>query len=305
MSAYKFYVYFRLVTLTFAILINGFTLWLILYVPKLRDQRNIFTFNLAMADFVAATCEMFIATVASYEVKTGLKVIFHCAILVSVLSVLAVACYRFIAIAFDPFGSRNLITAPRCIVGSVLMWVLLAVPMLVLKYCSSVYSMFLLLINPIIMFTSLAITAFCYVMTYKDISAAGRDAGGIDQIKSRLKENRKVLATFAVITLTSCICWIVHCFHDILQIYAIYYDNIDAVSNILVALNFVIDPVIYWWRLDEFRAVLVKLVCRSALARRVRRLRGKVEDSSTSGSSKVFSVSDTTKVVNMPMESDA
>ncbi|XP_030846737.1 proteinase-activated receptor 1-like [Strongylocentrotus purpuratus] len=241
----------------------------------------------------------------SYAVKTGLKVIFHCAILVSVLSVLAVACYRFIAIAFDPFGSRNLVTTPRCIVGSVLMWVLLVVPMLVLKYCSSVYDTFLLLINPIIMFTSLAITAFCYIMTYKDISGAGRDAGGLDQIKSRLKENRKVLATFAVITLTSCVCWIVHCFHDILQIYSIYYENIDAVSNILVALNFVIDPVIYWWRLEEFRAVLYKMVCRSGLARRIRRIQGKVEDSSTSTSGKIFSVSDTTRVMNMSIESDA
>lgn len=65
MSAYTFYVYSRLITLTFGILINGFTLWLILYVPKLRDQRNIFTFNLAMSDFVAATCELCIATLVS------------------------------------------------------------------------------------------------------------------------------------------------------------------------------------------------------------------------------------------------
>ncbi|XP_072179208.1 uncharacterized protein [Diadema setosum] len=299
MAAYTFYIVLRFVTLAIGVIINGLTLVLILHNEKLRDQRNVFTFNLALADFTAATCEIFIATLPFKPVVIALKLIFHCALLVSVLSVLAVACFRFIAISVDPFGHRMILTTRRCIAGSALMWLLLVGPLMIIKYATDAYSTVLLLINPIIMFSSLAITAMCYVMTYRDISSAGSGEagiGGTEQLKGRQRENRKVLRTFVVITLTSCVCWIVHCFHDILQIYSIWYDNIDAVSNILVAVNFVLDPVIYWWRLDEFRAVLVKAVRRTGIGRRIRKMRGRVGDSS-SGSSvtdseKVFSVSE-------------
>eukprot|EP00057_Strongylocentrotus_purpuratus_P003302 XP_003726374.1 PREDICTED: P2Y purinoceptor 1 isoform X1 [Strongylocentrotus purpuratus] len=305
MSAYLCYVYIRLIALVVGVSVNAFTLFIIIYNSKLRHQRNIFTFNLALADFVAATCEILRATLISGVLIDCTQVIFHSAILVSVLSVLAVACYRFIGIAFDPFGSRNLVTTPRCIVGSVLMWVVMTFPLMLLFYCSTVYRPVLFTMMPIIILSSLAITAFCYCMTYRDIAnASGKQSvGGAEQIKGRVKENRKVLLTFAVITLTSSVCWIVHCFHDILQIYSIYYINIDAVSNILVALNFVIDPVIYWWRLDEFRAVFVKMLCMDALVRRLKKAVGRVEDSSSSSSSspssgtKIFSMTDSMKVV--------
>nr|XP_054767569.1 C-X-C chemokine receptor type 2-like [Lytechinus pictus] len=300
MSAYLCYVYVRLVALIVGVVVNAFTLFIIIYNAKLRHQRNIFTFNLALADFVAATCEILRATLISGKLIDCTQIIFHCAILVSVMSILAVACYRFISIAFDPFGSRNLVTTRRCVVGCIVMWIATTLPLLILFYCSTVYRAILFTMMPIIILTSLGVTAFCYCMTYMDIaSASGKQQaiGGTDQIKGRVKENRKVLLTFAVITLTSSVCWIVHCFHDILQIYAIYYDNIDAVSNILVALNFVIDPVIYWWRLDEFRAVLVKMMCMSAVARRLRKAGGRVDDSSSSSSqsTKVFTMADESK----------
>ncbi|XP_030829853.1 putative neuropeptide Y receptor type 6 [Strongylocentrotus purpuratus] len=104
--------------------LNGFILLFIVGSPRLRKQHNVFTFNMALIDFVTAPNAILIIVLGQSSILYKIcNTIWSSCSVISSLNILLVAVYRFVTVHVDPFGVKILVTTPRCIFACALAWI--------------------------------------------------------------------------------------------------------------------------------------------------------------------------------------
>eukprot|EP00057_Strongylocentrotus_purpuratus_P007104 XP_011661578.1 PREDICTED: uncharacterized protein LOC105437066 [Strongylocentrotus purpuratus] len=159
----------------FAAAISVPTILALIFCKKLRRQHNIFAFNIVLADFILVivfityrwgqfveSCERGCIGTRIYAASIS-----TCTI-VSVTSILWVALYTLITIRIDPFGSRRIVTTPRCIILCMLTWVMSAAVYLpsALLLDTTQHTKVVASLQTI----ALASTGLCYALTYRAVS---------------------------------------------------------------------------------------------------------------------------------------
>ncbi|XP_071493668.1 adrenocorticotropic hormone receptor-like [Diadema antillarum] len=270
--------YLLLIFTASAALINFLTICVILASSQLRKRQNVFAFNLALADCLAGVL-IFVRSLGPLldegaanriDEASWIEPVFIAALLVSLSSVLAIAFHRYIVVRLDPFGQRGIATLPRLIVVCVIIWaifltVYLTVSMTVQYYFVSLF------MSSILIMVFLVLTSICYVLIYRSIALTPTDheGRGDSLLAKRTQEQKRIICTFALIVGISFVCWFPMCIILLLEYHVEAVHDLDWFWYIsdtafcLVALSGVIDPVIYWIRLREFRGVLLSC-CRKS-----------------------------------------
>ncbi|XP_063964349.1 histamine H2 receptor-like [Lytechinus pictus] len=255
-------------------LINLATVCAILLNKALRKKQHIFIFSLALADCTSAA-EMFISNLFEFlEISFGMgadswiECLFVTGLVISIISTLAIAFERLIILRIDALGSRRIVTARRSIAIFVVVWIIVpAVYFLVRGFSKAASNTFLYFVSPCIVIVSLFITAICYILIYKKIARISENVGLNDAaLQRRAKNIKKVLVTFALVIASTSACWIIMCCVLLVEyIYLIYYlQELETlwfkvtadIANVLVSINGILNPVIIWLRLTDFRAQL-------------------------------------------------
>ncbi|XP_072172504.1 sphingosine 1-phosphate receptor 2-like [Diadema setosum] len=251
-----------------AMLCNLLTLFAILGIPALRREQNIFTFNLALSDLVQAVS--LIGQVANVQSGTVTPIIGDLqapAIIMSIFSTLAIAFQRFVVIRLDPFGNRKIITATRSIAACVIVWFIvlfgyIAIPELIETNADLVS--FEIVPVASVTFVFLLFTTLCYVVIYQQVEKVSLQVELPSDVKARrADQNRKILLTFGLVVGTTFVAWAM--FPCVLLMVFVaphlaskYFRPLVDASLILLALNLVVNPTIYWFRLVEFRQQLLR-----------------------------------------------
>ena len=174
----------------------------------------------------------------------------------SVLSVLAIAVYRYILICVDPFGTRSILTTFRCVAACVISW---ACSLGIFASMNFIESESLRLglqsISFVIFSLALLITGICYGLVYRDIS---RHREGVT--KERIDENKRVLRTFALVYSINVVFWtgsmVGFCTYFFVGFNSLKSRIATTIAMALIAMNLAVNSAVYWWRLKEFRAAI-------------------------------------------------
>ncbi|XP_072172586.1 uncharacterized protein [Diadema setosum] len=264
-------IYFDSVLLTIcstAALCNLFTLFAILGIPALRREQNIFTFNLALSDLAQAVS--LIGQVGDVQNGTRTPIVGALqapAMIMSIFSTLAIAFHRLVVIRLDPFGNRHLVTASRSVTVCMIAWFVvlfgyIALPELLENNAGLVFSGILPVST--VTFVFLLITTLSYVVIYQQVATVSKQVGLSSEAQARRAEqNKRILLTFGLVigttfaawSLTPCVILIVFFAPHLVSKY--FRPLLDA-SLILLSLNSVVNPLIYWFRLKEFRQQLLR-----------------------------------------------
>ncbi|XP_063964348.1 adrenocorticotropic hormone receptor-like [Lytechinus pictus] len=257
---------------------NLATVCAILLNKALRKEQHIFTFNMALADCISAV-SMFIFNL--YEIPEDLFEIGEdswieslgtTGLLISILSTLAIAFERLIILRIDALGSRRIVTARRSIAVCVVVWIVVPVIYFLILgfnlFNSPISEALGNVVFSCIILSSLLITAICYILIYKNITTISENVGLNDAaLQRRAKNSKKVLVTFALVVASTSVCWIIMCcivFVDyILYVYyhqdhreTLWFLVLFEIANVLIIINAILNPVIIWLRLTDFRAQL-------------------------------------------------
>ncbi|XP_054767093.2 uncharacterized protein LOC129274282 [Lytechinus pictus] len=269
-------------------LINFATVCAICLNKVLRKKQHIFTFNMALADCISAV-SMFISNLyeipeISFEMgaESWIECLFVTGLVISILSTLAIAFERLIILRIDALGSRRIVTARRSITVCMVVWIIVPAVYFILRGFSKAVSHTLLyFVSPCIVMASLFITAICYILIYKKIAQISENVVLNDAaLQRRAKNSKKVLMTFALVVASTGTCWIIMGFFLVVgYIYSLiankhqaqfeeqwFMDVLFDIGDVLVSMNGILNPVIIWLRLTDFRAQLragfVRLGCR-------------------------------------------
>ena len=154
----------------------------------------------------------------------------------------------------DPFGNRSLLTTPRCILVSILTW-------LVSSSVAVIVAAFLptgpAIIVTLGIFALLVVTGVLYITIYRAVSRS------VDHTEQRLAENKRILKTFALVYCTTLV------FMGTLGVSQFVYHYTGVPKGIAgyiglsgemsVILGTMSNSLIYWWRLQEFRSAIMFL----------------------------------------------
>ena len=166
----------------------------------------------------------------------------------SAFSSLLVAVYQFVSIRLDPFGTRHIITTPRCVVACLVSWILSGV--------LSVLNLFIYVICCVVFGSVLIITCTSYILIYRAVSKV--PCADNVQMRQRKAENKRLLRTFGLILGTSMACWLLVMAYVIGIAFGYRNSCFSFGVEFSIAINWCWNSLIYWWRLEEFRSV----VCR-------------------------------------------
>ncbi|XP_041484699.1 monocarboxylate transporter 7-like [Lytechinus variegatus] len=102
------------------------TMFLIIGSRRLRKKQNIFICNIALVDCVASALPFVYWLMLYIGVRPDYNVILimRASLIIETGSTLSVALFRLITLRFDPFNKRNLVTAPRCILACIFIWII-------------------------------------------------------------------------------------------------------------------------------------------------------------------------------------
>ena len=167
------------------------------------------------------------------------------------------AVYQLITIRIDPFGARHIITTPRCLAACVATWVIAQV--LSIPYILQNGDKIGTILANFGFSLVITITGICYCLIYRAV--AKRTGGGMEnQIAERCEENKKILRTFGFVYGTNAAFAIfVVIVLDILLFNKPSYcleGILRRVVEVLLTSNSMVNSIIYWWRLKEFRSIL-------------------------------------------------
>ncbi|XP_041478076.1 adenosine receptor A3-like [Lytechinus variegatus] len=257
--------------------INLATVCAILLNKALRKEQHIFTFSLALADCISAFA-MFISNLfefleISFEMgaDSWTRCLFVTGLVISILSTLAIAFERLIILRIDALGSRRIVTAKRSIAVCMVVWIVVSAVYFLLHGFSRAAVSYTLIyfISPCIVLASLFIMAICYILIYKKIARISENVGLNDAaLQRRAKNSKKVLVTFALVVASTSACWAIMVFFLVVEyIYSLIVKNHQGqleihwsilfdIGDILVSINGILNPVIIWLRLTDFRAQL-------------------------------------------------
>lgn len=192
----------------------------------------------------------------------------------SILSTLAVALHRLILIRLSPFSCKRIVTALRCIAVSVTIWLVVFSVFLTNNLFNDEFTFFFSFIQPILNFSAITVSAICYIFVYATLLRSARQVRlSSDAHLRRIAQNKRVLCTFALIVGSNMACWSVYCVYLLLTYTSpnrLYKANEEGnyepadwaellinIGWLLVNINAIINPIIYWTRLTDFRRVLL------------------------------------------------
>ena len=174
-------------------------------------------------------------------------------LLVSNLSILQVAFYQLITITIDPFGVKNIITTTRCVITCIVTWLVSGGFVVTVKFTSGRYSLVIMCLITI----SLATTSICYIFIYRSVAKVEYNGNG--QLEERKKENQRVLRTFCIILGTTVFFMLYPIVYGCFQVYYpgdSFLDCLYDAQEMMIITNYIVNNIIYWWRLKEFRSLI-------------------------------------------------
>ncbi|XP_038057306.1 adenosine receptor A3-like [Patiria miniata] len=255
-----------------AVLENLLVIFVIIGTRKLRVKHYGFVVNLALGDLLFAA----LAIVFPWYEHHAIFALFMSCYVVSVLTILAVAINRLLAVSLMP-PSRydSLVTGGRLFVACVIIWAVSLILNLISVMANDDLVTFWIygLIRPMTVFVIWLITAILYFVVYRKIarftpsSADAKTEPDSGQITVRVSQTRKVLITFIIILLVSFVCWMPYSivrfisFFDPSQFFSTKFDVAYWFAGLLYCLSAMINPVIYWGKLDGFRESFNALFC--------------------------------------------
>ena len=167
---------------------------------------------------------------------------------ISSLNVLLVAVYRFVTVHVDPFGVRNLVTTPRCIFACAMSWVIGSFP-----YIELLVSTVISFSVSVTVFVVFILIGICYALLYRGLTRSSSVRRGVRVDEQRLRENRRLLKTFAAIFITSFCLWLPTFVFGLLETEDL---TLLAIGIALYDANLIANPTIFWLRSNEFKAVV-------------------------------------------------
>ena len=186
------------------------------------------------------------------------KLWFSTSIFVSTLSILLVAVYQLITIRIDPFGARRIITTPRCSGACFATWTVAFGMAALVAYFPNKETR--LMTTFLVSGMAITITGICYVLIFRSISQTVGDM----QQENRRRENQRVLRTFGLVYGTTSFTWIL----SVISVSVRRYIDVSGCLLVFVIVliwvllisNYLANTLIYWWRLKEFRAVVLTVI---------------------------------------------
>ncbi|XP_038073552.1 beta-1 adrenergic receptor-like [Patiria miniata] len=231
---------------------------------RLRMKYYGFLINLTLADLFYAV----MAIAFTWGGSEILFAIFISGYFVGVWTILAEGINRYLAVSFvDTARYDLLVTRNRLVAVCVLIWVVsVAVHILLAVLPDSDFeSLFDGVIKPVTVFVFWLITAGLYIVVFRKIkgyttplaSSPPLQASCIeDQVRTRVRQTRRLLVTFTLILITSFICWVPF---SVMQVVAHLHRDLEYqnavfwITGTVYCLAPMINPWIYWMRLDGFR----------------------------------------------------
>ncbi|XP_038073726.1 G-protein coupled receptor 12-like [Patiria miniata] len=239
---------------------------------RLRMKYYGFLINLTLADLFYAV--MAIAfTWGGPDYSGILFSIFFSGYFVGIWTILAEGINRYLAVSFvDTARYDELVTRNRLLAVCVLIWIVSLTIQIVPEF-SAGESLFEGVIKPTIVYLFWLITAGLYVAVFWKMKSfthqlvtnpALQPSQPEDEFIDRARQTRRLLVTFTVILVTSFICWMPF---SVMQMVAYvhrdlkYQNEVYWLTGVLYCLAPVINPWIYWMRLDSFREGCRKVLC--------------------------------------------
>ncbi|XP_038048827.1 adenosine receptor A2b-like [Patiria miniata] len=220
-----------------------------------------FILNLVLADIASPT----LAIVQQVRPGKAPVALVRGAAFAAELSILSVALNNFLAIVI-PSRYDVIVTRCRMVVYCLFIWVLSLSTFLVLTYIQE-YAFWI--VRPLLSLTVIILTGILYCvvfLTIKKYRESQASTTGNDLTADRLRRTRRLMITFTVILVTSCVCQIPFCSINIMiffsgkdlwgQDYSVLVFHKWSVAFVL--LSSLANPFIYWWRLVDFRSRFCK-----------------------------------------------
>ncbi|XP_071956046.1 melanocyte-stimulating hormone receptor-like [Antedon mediterranea] len=250
-----FIVYLVLINVmcVFSILANSFVLFLILATKKLRRVQNVFVSLLAFAD---ASSSLFIILVYTLSFNLFVVYMLNVCLVLSHCSIACIAIDRYIALVWAPMKYHLIVTKKTCTIAVITVIIFKAVFIALAEGSTFILAMSTMVY--MILNTTLYITIYKTICNNKDCVLSTQ----------KLKKGKKMLITFCVIVLvfdiTNGLTVLIHSVglifvastDDATTHFLLYY-----ISFCLMSVNALVNPIIYWFRLTEFRKAAKEMAC--------------------------------------------
>ncbi|XP_022109854.1 melanocyte-stimulating hormone receptor-like [Acanthaster planci] len=234
---------------------------------KLRVKYYTFIFNLALSDFAFGLFIILVTWIDSPVLQGLLTASYY----VSILTILAAAVNRYLALSIMPAARYDsLVTACRLVGACLVIWCLC------LTYGQLLYNVFTTGVSRalevygysvavLVVWVVTALTYFLAFRKVKHLSPALLSPAGFG---ADIRQTRRLLVVFILILVTAFISWMPYA---VLSLIAYYnpslldkpaFSESFEVAVLIYAFSTVANPLIYWWRLDSFRAGFYTMFCR-------------------------------------------
>ncbi|XP_022081557.1 melanocortin receptor 3-like isoform X1 [Acanthaster planci] len=241
---------------------------------NLRMKYFAFIFNRVMTDFMFG---LFIVQVIWID-SPILQSILTASYSVSILTIFAAAVNRYLALSImPPARYDSLVTGYRLLGVCFLFWCFGLIYGFLLHYAYERKAFFTVKTfgYSVGVFIAWVFTALTYFLAFRKIKQYSLSHAGVGADKERdyvrVKQTRRLLIVFVLILVTSffsrlpfaVFSLIAYCNRSFLsnQIFSASFE----ICVLLYALSTVINPLIYWWRLDGFRAGFYEMFCRCCI----------------------------------------
>ncbi|XP_033106169.1 adenosine receptor A2b-like [Anneissia japonica] len=249
-----------LIVTILAVIGNTIVLLGFIVATSLHRKKSVFVVSLTCADFLTA----FFAFLIFMDIpkSASLQVTNYCIFVTSVLSLTAIGIERYIAIVASPLVyASNVMTKSMLIVLILLWFVPLLVWILIFKFFHMDNSMVMDLITGIFVILLLFLNTSVYLAIYRYIKHQEKELRAFGRNFNRVKRTAHILKVFAIITGIMWMCWfpsfvlivISFCVEQMRNDVWMYC---TICVRILLRVNSMANPPIYWWQIPEYRKAL-------------------------------------------------
>ena len=234
-----------------AILLNIRVLIMIAMTSHLRNKRFAFVSNLALTDLCVG---LVLIAFTLFHLKC-LEVFEAALLLASVLNIFAVSVDRSIALKWYPLQYDIKVTAPRCLMVCVGIWIVSFSIFIPIYHYFGFENVITNYAAPPVILGLLLITAINYTAVFHSVSSKNVAILGKKQLAIRQKQSRSILITFSLILGSSFVCWLPMCLFLVVQFASNnatqLITSMIQYSLVLVASNSALNPAIFLWRLPR------------------------------------------------------
>ncbi|XP_038073716.1 C-C chemokine receptor type 5-like [Patiria miniata] len=231
---------------------------------RLRMKYYGFLINLTLADLFYAV----MAIAFTWGGSEILFSIFFSGYFVGVWTILAEGINRYLAVScVDTARYDVLVTRNRLVVVCVLIWIVSLTIQIVPEFVphSPGEALFEGVIKPLTVFVFWLITAGLYIVVFRKIKGYTAPLASSpplqtscieDQVRTRVRQTRRLLVTFTLILITSFICWMPFSVMQMVNYHHRDFEYEDAVfwiTGMVYCLAPMINPWIYWMLVPGFK----------------------------------------------------